>query len=160
MRSEVDQAIFRYAAGAFPMDDEDAVELPWYTAPERAIFELGAEPRAHVRRKVRRDERACAAFELDVDRDYEQVLHLCATPPPDEGVWITPRLADLYLALNEAGVAHSFELWTPEGELAAGILGVTLGRAAMLESMRKRRPAAGNALLIRTLDHLAEHGFD
>jgi leucyl/phenylalanyl-tRNA--protein transferase len=160
VQSEVDQAIFRYAAGAFPMDDEDAIELPWYTAPERAIFELGEGPRAHVRRKVRRDARTCEAFELAVDRDYEQVLALCAAPPPDEGVWITPRLAALYRALNEAGVAHSFELWTPDGELAAGILGITIGRAAMLESMRRRRPAAGNALLIRTLDHLADRGFD
>ncbi|MEN0015432.1 MAG: leucyl/phenylalanyl-tRNA--protein transferase, partial [Solirubrobacteraceae bacterium] len=100
-----------------------------------------------------------ADHELAVDRDYEQVLKLCATPPPGEGVWITPRLAALYRRLHAAGYSHSFELWTPDGDLAAGILGVVLGRAALLESMRKRRPSAGNALLIRTLDHLAAHGI-
>jgi leucyl/phenylalanyl-tRNA--protein transferase len=158
--AEVEQAIMRYAAGAFPMDDADATELPWYTAPERAIFEIDDESRAALRRKVRRDVRACADFELDVDRDYEQVLTLCATPPPGEGVWITPRLAHLYRGLHGVGVSHSFELWTPDGDLAAGILGVVIGRAALLESMRKRRPSAGNALLVATLDHLAAHGIE
>ncbi len=160
MLHDVEEAVYRYAAGAFPMDDEDAAEIPWYTAPERALFELGDASRAGVRRKVRRDARACEDFELAVDRDYEAVLTLCATPPPGEGVWITPRLAALYRRLHAAGYAHSFELWTPDGELAAGILGVVLGRAAMLESMRKTMPSAGNALLIRTLDHLHDLGFD
>ena len=160
MLREVEEAVYRYAAGAFPMDDEGAPEIPWYTAPERAVFELDAPARDAVRRKVRRDLRACADYELVVDRDYEAVLSLCAAPPPGEGVWITRRLAALYRKLYAAGYAHSFELRTPEGELAAGILGVVLGRAAMLESMRKTMPSAGNALLLRTLDHLHQLDFD
>jgi leucyl/phenylalanyl-tRNA--protein transferase len=158
--SEVEQAIHRYAAGAFPMDDEDAPELPWYTAPERAVFELNEDARRSVRRKVRRDVRACDEYELRVDSAYLQVLALCAEPPEGDGVWITPRLARLYEAMFARGYAHSFELWTPDGELAAGILGVVVGRAAMLESMRKRRPSAGNALLVRTLDHLESVGIE
>jgi leucyl/phenylalanyl-tRNA--protein transferase len=157
---EVEDAIYRYAAGAFPMDDDGAPEIPWYTAPQRALFELDGASREAVRRKVRRDARTCEPFEFAVDRDYEAVLRLCAAPPPGEGVWITPRLAALYRKLYAAGYAHSFELWTPGGQLAAGILGVVLGRAAMLESMRKTMPSAGNALLIRTLDHLHERDFD
>lgn len=160
MQREVEESLYRYAAGAFPMDDADAPELPWYTAPERAIFELDQASRDSVRRKVRRDARRCEPFEFAIDRDYEAVLRLCAEPPEGEGQWITPRLAALYRDLHQAGYAHSFELWTPDGELAAGILGLVLGRAAMLESMRKRMPSAGNALLIRTLDQLHERDID
>jgi leucyl/phenylalanyl-tRNA---protein transferase len=36
---------------------------------------------------------------------------------------------------------------------------VVIGRAAILESMRRLRPGAGNALLSRTLDLLAERGM-
>ncbi|WP_354699399.1 Leucyl/phenylalanyl-tRNA--protein transferase [Paraconexibacter sp. AEG42_29] len=157
---DVEEAVYRYASGAFPMDDADAVELPWYVAPQRAIFELDDASRAAVRRKVRRDVRACEDLVLRVDAAYDQVLELCAQPPQGDGVWITPRLAALYRRLHRAQVAHSFELWTPEGELTAGILGVVLGRAAMLESMRRTRPAAGNALLVRTLDHLVAVGVE
>ncbi len=161
MRREIIEAVERYAAGAFPMDDEDAQDepLPWYTAPSRAIFSLEEEFRGGLRRKVRRDLGRCSELELVVDGDYDEVLRLCATPPPGDGMWITPRLAALYRALHAAGYAHSFELRDPQdGNLAAGILGVVIGRAAMLESMRKTQPSAGNALLSRTLDLLAERG--
>lgn len=159
----VAEAVWRYAAGAFPMDDAaaGAHEIPWFVAPQRAVFELDAVSRAAVARKVRRDVRACGDCILRVDVAYSAVLALCAAPPAaGGGVWITPRLAALYRRLHAAGVSHSFELWTPGGELAAGILGVVIGRAALLESMRRTRPSAGNALLSRTLDHLAEVGIE
>lgn len=151
---DVAEAVRRYAAGAFPMDDTGAAEIPWYVAPQRALFELDDGARAALRRRVRRDLRACDGFVLRTDHAYGEVLELCAQPPSGDGVWITPRLAALYRRLHAAGVAHSFELWSPDGELAAGILGVVIGRAALLESMRRTRPSAGNALLSRTLDHL------
>lgn len=157
---DVEEAVYRYAAGAFPMDDADAPQVPWYVAPQRAIFELDDASRDAVRRRVRRDARACADFTLAVDTAYDEVLALCAQPPSGDGVWITPRLAGLYRRLHAAGISHSFELWTPDGELAAGILGVVLGRAALLESMRRTRPSAGNALLIRTLDLLVDRGIE
>ncbi len=157
----VEQAVALYAAGWFPMDDPGARELPWYAAQERATFDLDPAARAALAHRLRRDVRACADWPLTVDRDFDLVLALCAAPPvPGEGVWITPRLQRLYRRLHRAGVAHSWELRTPGGELAAGILGVLLGRAAMLESMRRIRPKAGNALLVRTLDHLAARGVE
>ncbi len=158
---EITEAIQRYASGAFPMDDADAQDepLPWYTAPERAVFPLDAEFRDGLRRRLRRDVRRCDSHRLTIDTDYDAVLRLCAEPPDGDGVWITPRLAALYRRLHAAGVAHSFELRDPSGALSAGILGVVLGRAAMLESMRRTQPSAGNALLSRTLDLLAERGI-
>lgn len=157
---DVAEAVALYAAGWFPMDDERAPELPWYAADQRATFPLDAEFRARLRHRLRRDVRACADLRLTVDAGYERVLDLCATPPDaGDDVWITSRLKRLYRALHRAGVAHSFELRTPDGELSAGILAIVLGRAALLESMRKVRPGAGNALLVATLDHLAAHGF-
>ncbi len=156
----VAEAVALYAAGWFPMDDEDAAELPWYAATQRAVFPLDTEFRDGLRRRLRRDVRASEDLRLTVDGDYRAVLDLCATPPDGgDEVWISPRLKRLYHALHRAGVAHSFELRTPQGELAAGILGVVLGRAAMLESMRRIHPGAGNALLVATLEHLAERGI-
>lgn len=159
---EVAQAVALYAAGWFPMDDARAAELPWYAAEQRATLALDPTSRAALRHRLRRDVRACAGLRLAISEDHPAVVDLCAAPPdgaPD-GVWITPRLKRLYHALHRAGVAHSFELRTPEGELAAGILAVVLGRAALLESMRRVRPRAGNALLVATLDHLAACGFE
>ncbi len=157
---DVAEAVALYAAGWFPMDDEHAPELPWYAAEQRAVLPLDPAFRDGLRHRLRRDVRACAELVLTVDEEYARVLDLCAAPPdPGDGVWISGRLKRLYRALHAAGVAHSFELRTERGELAAGMVGIVLGRAALLESMRKVRPKAGNALLVRTLDHLAATGF-
>jgi leucyl/phenylalanyl-tRNA--protein transferase len=155
----VEQAVALYAAGWFPMDDTGFGELPWYATEHRAVFDLDRAARENLARKVRRSLRACDGFWLRVDRAYDQVLDLCATPPPGERAWISERLKVLYRRLHAAGLSHTFELWTPGGELAAGILGIVLGRAALLESMRRVAPDAGNALLSRTVDRLADVGM-
>lgn len=160
---DVAEAIARYAAGWFPMDDQpDEPEIPWYAVERRTVLELDADSRAALRRKVRRSLKATAGLQLTVDRHFDEVLARCARPPGDEdGEWITPRLRELYRDLHTDGFAHSFELTDPgDGTLAAGILGIVIGRAAMLESMRRVLPHAGNALLSRTLDLLAGHGVE
>ena len=155
------EAVARYAAGWFPMDDDPAApELPWYSVEQRTVFELDAGSRARLRAKVRRSLTPCAQLNLTCDAHFGEVLRRCSEPPDGDGVWITPRLRDLYERLHDAGVAHSFELVDETGALAAGILAIVIGRAALLESMRRVRPHAGNALLSRTLDHFAEHGIE
>jgi leucyl/phenylalanyl-tRNA---protein transferase len=159
----VEQAVSLYAAGYFPMDDiaEAHNPLPFYAAERRAVLELDEASRAALRRRVRRSLRAAEqrAWRLVGDQRFEEVLDACARPrEPGDGVWITTRLRRLYRRLYEAGLAHSFEI-EADGELAAGLVGVLLGRAAMLESMFHRVPDAGNVLLARTLDELAARGF-
>jgi leucyl/phenylalanyl-tRNA--protein transferase len=155
---DVHLAVAGYAQGLFPMDDLDSQDgpLPFYVADPRAVFEL--DDVDGVRRRVRRSLARDPGWELVVDRDFAAVLAACMAPRPDSpGVWITERLGRLYRDLHEAGVAHSFELREGD-ELLAGVLGVVLARAAMLESMFHRVPHAGNVALVRTLELLAERG--
>jgi leucyl/phenylalanyl-tRNA--protein transferase len=65
----------------------------------------------------------------------------------------------LYRVLRIAGHAHTFEIWA-DGRLAAGLVAVTVGRAAMLESMFHTVPHSGNALVSLTLDALAADGCE
>jgi leucyl/phenylalanyl-tRNA--protein transferase len=157
----VEQAIALYAAGYFPMDDpaEAGGPLPFYAAERRAIFELDEASRVRLRRRLRRSLRAGREWRLTTDERFEEVVAACAHPrEPGDGVWITARLKALYRRLHEVGLAHSFEVHVGD-ELAAGLVGVLLGRAAMLESMFHAVPHAGNVLLSRTLDELAGRGF-
>jgi leucyl/phenylalanyl-tRNA--protein transferase len=143
------------------MDDPDASggPLPFYAADERTLFELDERSRAALRRRVRRSLRDDARWTLRRDEHFDRVLEACARPrSADDGVWITPRLASLYRQLHAAGHAHSFEVHDGR-RLGAGLVAVLIGRAAMLESMTHWVPDAGNVLLARTLDHLAERRF-
>jgi leucyl/phenylalanyl-tRNA--protein transferase len=149
-----------YAQGLFPMDEPGAAELPWWVADPRTIFELDAAGRDRVRRRVRRSLRVREDWELRVDEAFDEVIACCARPrSPGDGVWLTTRMHALYRTLHDAGYAHTFELWV-DGALAAGMIGVTIGRAAMLESMFHRVPHAGNALVALTLDMLAANGIE
>ena len=152
-------ALSAYAQGLFPMDDPERQDrpLPFYRADPRAIFELSDLD--VLRRKVRRSLAADPGWEPAVDRAFASTVAGCATPRPDDGVWLTARLADLYAQLHAAGFAHSFELWDG-ATLAAGILGVVVGRAVMLESMFHTVPHAGNVNLVRTLERLAGQGIE
>jgi leucyl/phenylalanyl-tRNA--protein transferase len=156
-----------YAQGLFPMDDPAAgggaepAELPWWIADPRTVFELDAASRAALRRRVRRSLGARDDWDLRISTAFDEVIEHCARPRgPDDGVWLTPRMHALYRVLHAAGHAHTFEIWVGEDELAAGLIAVTLGRAAMLESMWHRVPHAGNVLVSRTLDALAAAGAE
>jgi leucyl/phenylalanyl-tRNA--protein transferase len=144
-----------YAQGLFPMDDPSADggppsrELPWWVADPRTIFELDGPSRAAVRRRVRRSLNARDDWQLRISNAFDEVITRCARPrTPDDGVWLTPRMHRLYRLLHASGHAHTFEIWV-EDELAAGLISVTVGRAAMLESMWHRVPHAGNVLVSR-----------
>ena len=159
----VEQAVALYAAGYFPMDDPEEAggPLPFYAAERRAVFELDDASRAAVRRRLRRSLRAGdeGGWRLTRSERFAEVIASCARPrEPGDGVWITPRLQNLYRRLHETGLAHSYEIYAGDS-LGGGVIAVLLGRAAMLESMFHRIPHAGNVLLARTLDDLAARGF-
>lgn len=160
MRSlpDLNLTLAAYAQGLFPMDDADEPtrDLPFYRADPRAVFELDDLPA--VRRRVRRSLAKGPGWEPATDRAFPTVVARCAGNRSG-GVWLTPRMAALYGELHRAGHAHSFELWQGD-TLAAGILGVVLGRAAMLESMFHVVPDAGNANLVVTLERLRDAGIE
>ena len=159
--AEVAHALYAYGQGLFPMDDPAAQDEPlsFYTADPRCVLDMSSAGLQRLRRKLRRSLARDPGWTPDVDRDFEAVLGGCMRPRPGEGIWLTPRLGELYRGMHRAGFAHSFELW--EGDrLVMGALGVVLGRAAMLESMFHDAPHAGNVGLVRTLEGLAGRGVD
>lgn len=155
--TDVALALAAYTQGLFPMDDPDAQDEPlaFYRADPRAVFELDDLDR--TRRAVRRSLAADPGWSPAVDLAFDATVAGCAAPRPDDGVWLTARLARLYGGLHRAGIAHSFELWDDD-QLVAGILGVAIGRAVLLETMFHAVPHAGNVNLVRTLERLRHAG--
>ena len=77
-------------------------------------------------------------YTVTLDHAFAQVIRACAEPRADDhGTWITDEMFEAYVALHEAGHAHSLEVWA-DGTLAGGIYGVALGRAFFGESMFSR----------------------
>ena len=141
-----------YAAGVFPMaEHRDDPDVFWVDPRRRGVLPL---ERFHVSRSLRR-RILRAEFGTSVDRDFAGVLRGCADRPE---TWINDRIMGLYLALFEAGYAHSQEVWHG-GELVGGVYGVALGAAFFGESMFSRRADASKVALAVLTARLRRGGF-
>lgn len=146
-----------YAAGAFPMWDEDEGEIHLFRPDPRAVIEFDG---LHVPRRLARRMRG-VPFRLTTDRAFDRVLDECHRRRED-GCWCSPEMAVAYSELHDRGFAHSVEAWLGD-ELVGGLYGVHLGSAFMAESMFSRPDQGGTdaskIVLVETVRRLEAGGF-
>lgn len=148
----LDELLLAYAAGWFPMADDDG-RIRWYSPDPRGIIRL---ERFHVPRRLARTRRA-GGFDVSVDRAFDTVIRACAADR-DEGTWINGEIIETYCGLHARGFAHSVEVWS-DGELAGGLYGVSLRGAFFGESMFHVVTDASKLALAALVDRLRERGF-
>ena len=141
-----------YSVGVFPMGigDHGAEPIGWWSPDPRGIL----RPRElKVSRSLRK---AVAHFDVRVDTDFRSVVEACAAPDRD-GRWITPEIVDAYVALHDAGWAHSIETWQ-DGQLVGGLYGVAIGGLFAGESMFHHVRDASKVALVGLRDLLIADG--
>ena len=145
-----------YAAGLFPMaDGAQSPDFHWYDPPARALLPLRS---LHVPRRLRRMLRQ-APFTVRTDTAFAAVIDGCAAPTPQRPkTWINPGIRALFVALHEAGFAHSVECWQGE-RLTGGVYGLALGGAFFAESMFSQVTGASKVALLHLAARLAHGGF-
>jgi leucyl/phenylalanyl-tRNA--protein transferase len=126
--------------------------LRLYRSRARALLPLDGS--LHASRSLGRLLRA-RPFRLSLNQAFSAVVAACADRPE---TWISPQLAAIYQRLHAAGFAHSVEAWQGS-TLAAGLLGIAIGRCWIGESMAHLRPNAGNVLLVELTAALEWGGF-
>jgi leucyl/phenylalanyl-tRNA---protein transferase len=144
-----------YRAGLYPFSHVGPVK--WWASPERMVvaprdLHLGK----NLRRTLRRTDLA-----VTFDRDFASVIRACAEPRAGHWqlTWITPRIMRAFARLHEAGHAHSFEVWSPDGDLVGGGYGLAVGRVFFTESQFSRVRDASKVGFASLNRHLAEWGF-
>ncbi len=134
------------------MSDESGKDLGWYSSRQRTLIPLDDRfryPRS-LRRVLNQD-----WFSVAVNRDFKSVVEGCANR---ETTWISDQLKEIYLALHEAGWAHSFETWQGD-QLAGGILGIVIGGAFIGESMFFRIPNGSKVAMVKLVERLRQQQF-
>jgi leucyl/phenylalanyl-tRNA---protein transferase len=149
---DVDAIIDGYRQGYFLMAEEDDSDLAWYTSQERTLIPL--DERFHVPRSLRRVLNQ-GQFEVAINQDFEGVVEGCANRAT---TWISEELKQIYTALHQAGWAHSFETWH-EGQLAGGILGLSIGGMFIGESMFYTVPEGSKVAMVKLVEHLRSRGY-
>lgn len=149
---EPETVISAYVRGIFPWPHDDA-ELLWFSPDPRTILPIGG---LHVSRRLARTIRS-GRFRVTLDAAFEEVMTGCTDR--EEGTWITPGLVAGYVRLHELGRAHSFEVWTRDGELAGGLYGVAIGTMFGAESMFHRVPDASKVAMVAMMEHAERIGL-
>ncbi len=149
---DVDAIIDGYRQGYFLMAEEEDSDLAWYTSQERTLIPLDA--RFHVPRSLRRVLNQ-GRFEVAINKDFEGVVEGCANRAT---TWISEELKQVYTALHQAGWAHSFETWH-KGQLAGGILGISIGGMFIGESMFYAVPEGSKVAMAKLVEHLRSRGY-
>ena len=144
---DVDSLQRAYASGIFPWFSEGQPILWWSTDPRMVLFTAEFKLHRSLRKPLQRfiaDPRC----EIRFDRDFESVIHACATSerPGQSGTWIVPSMVQAYQAFHRAGHAHSVETWI-DGRLAGGLYCIVIGGAVFGESMFTRMPDASKIAL-------------
>ncbi|MCG8373304.1 MAG: leucyl/phenylalanyl-tRNA--protein transferase [Balneolales bacterium] len=141
-----------YAQGIFPMaESRESEGVNWYSASKRGIIPIGEfKVSKNVQRIIRQGK-----FTVEIDSCFREVVDCCANR---EETWINDLIINSYDVLNQAGHAHSVEIFLDE-KLVGGLYGVTLKGAFFGESMFKAEPEADKVALYYCHQILKKNGF-
>lgn len=138
-----------YRQGVFPMAGPDGLRL--FSPDPRGILPL---EKFHIPHGTRRAWRSMD-WELRIDTCFPEVMLACAER---EETWIDETIYHSYVALHNAGQAHSIEIWIKD-RLAGGLYGVRIGAAFFGESMFHRVANASKIALCCLVALLQSSGF-
>lgn len=148
----IERLLLAYRSGIFAWT---ADPISWWSPDPRAIFEFPSFHVASSLRKVLNHN----PFTITINAAFEEVMKGCAEPKPRrEETWVTREFIQAYVALHQAGHAHSIECWRGS-TLAGGVYGVAIGGFFAGESMFHRVNNASKVALYHLLKLLHEQGF-
>ncbi|WP_239520263.1 leucyl/phenylalanyl-tRNA--protein transferase [Blastococcus saxobsidens] len=147
------QALLRgAAAGRFPFPrSEDSRLIPWYCPRERAVLTAGT---VHLGRTLERRLKS-KGWATSADEAFDEVVGHCADRPD---TWITGDMRVTYAELHRRGLAHSIEVWSPDGRLIGGTFGVQTGGLFSAESLFHTEDHASKVALVDLADRVRSGG--
>ena len=152
----VSRLLLAYTHGIFPWYSTDEPILWWSPDPRLVLYPDDLHISRRLNRTLRQDR-----FQVTFDLAFEQVIHGCASVSRGDqaGTWITREMIAAYIALHQAGFAHSVETWW-NGRLVGGIYGVSLGGCFFGESMFHRVSDASTVALATLVQYITRWNFD
>jgi leucyl/phenylalanyl-tRNA--protein transferase len=149
----LDVVVAGYLSGHVPYGIED--EIVWRVPAPRYYLDL-----QHARFPSKIWKRMAGyRWTVKINNAFGRVVELCGDMPrADATHWLTPRMAELYLALQRAGMACSFEVWDGD-DLIGGEFGVLIAGTYFCETKFHTVSDAGNLCSGAAVLTLAAAGF-
>jgi len=138
-----------YRHGIFPWYSGDEPILWWSPDPRMVLFCDELKVSRSLAKNIRNK-----GFEVRMDSAFAKVVKACSEPRKGEaGTWLGPTMRKAYLALHNAGHAHSFETWQ-DGKLVGGLYGVQIRRMFYGESMFSTATDASKVALVGLVEEM------
>ncbi len=143
----VEWLLVAYRQGIFPWFSENEPVLWWSPAPRTVLYPKRFYQSRSLQ-KLARQQR----YQVTENKDFEAVIEACAGDREDQsGTWINSQMIDAYLAMHEAGFAHSIEC-RRQGKLVGGLYGIALGQVFFGESMFSKEANTSKLCLKHLVD--------
>lgn len=127
----IDWLLVAYRQGIFPWFSHQEPILWWSPAPRTVIFSESFHSSRSLNYLWRKNR-----YRFTRNQTFEAVIKQCAAPRSNQtGTWIVDDMIEAYIAMHEAGFAHSIECWDSADKLVGGLYGISLGRIFFGESM-------------------------
>jgi leucyl/phenylalanyl-tRNA--protein transferase len=139
-----------YRHGIFPWFSRGEPILWWSPDPRMVLYTDELKISRSLGKNLRNK-----GYRVTVDTVFRDVLKGCAAR---KETWLGRPMQAAYLALHQAGYAHSFETWL-EDDLVGGLYGVAIGRMFYGESMFSTATDASKVALVTLVKELAGRGF-
>ena len=148
-----------YSQGMFPWFSEGQPVL-WWSPDPRMVLKPGDFKLHRSLRKTIQKFMESPDAELKIDSAFSKVITHCAqaSRAGQAGTWIVRDMIDAYVALHEAGFAHSVETWV-NGQLTGGLYCIAIGRAVFGESMFALQTDASKIALAALVSYARTHGL-
>jgi leucyl/phenylalanyl-tRNA--protein transferase len=144
-----------YKAGIFPWFGQREPIYWWSPDPRTVLFPHKIRITRSLRKSLRNK-----GYRITFDTCFATVVDACAAPRNyTRETWITNEMHTAYCLLHARDIAHSVEVWNPDGELVGGLYGVATGGVFNGESMFSREPDTSKIALVALAYHLQQWGF-
>lgn len=146
-----------YKNGIFPWYC-DGQPILWWSPDPRGILPLDEYHCSKSMKKfLKRTD-----FAVTVNHAFPEVISRCADVKRDDvdegSSWITHEMQEAYIALHQAGEAHSIEVWCNE-QLVGGLYGIAVGQVFCGESMFHTMSNASKLAFYCLVNHLKANQF-
>lgn len=118
----VERLLLAYNSGIFPWFEHDQPILWWSPNPRMVLFPEKFKVSKSLGKTLNSEK-----FKITFNQNFSEVIKNCATisRKGEAGTWITQKMQEAYIALNELGHAVSVEVWEKD-KLVGGLYGIDL----------------------------------
>lgn len=144
-----ERLLLAYRQGIFPWYEGQHV-LWWCPDPRFVLFPGSLKISKSMQQLFKKQ-----AFTFTINKAFPEVIRNCKSIKRRDqaGTWITADVEKAYIALHQAGHAHSAEVWHNQ-ELVGGIYGIRMGQVFFGESMFSKMSNASKYAFISYVKYL------